>query len=211
VILSGVVCMHRITHTQSLWDFTDTVPMVRKLCGGIRERLALVMTNWTVTSPELGWWRGLQLKDKFKKDVDTSCFENTQRSAWEILDSLVSPNERRVQRANKKFVDQDRISLETITDVTLRESLEQARREFTKVMKELKLVDKTAGWIKIHQEDEYAPPQYRQDPIIVKQAREDAIKQLLEAETQLEAVVDQLRDFQEQMPAGEPSGTGAQA
>ncbi|KAF9440912.1 hypothetical protein P691DRAFT_816432 [Macrolepiota fuliginosa MF-IS2] len=99
--LSGILYMHRISDNRMARTSTKSLNMFRRLCGEENfKKVILTTTMWPDTSDREATSAALdregELKrtywlDMIKGGSRTLWFENTQKSAWRILDELIAP------------------------------------------------------------------------------------------------------------------------
>jgi len=109
--LGGVIYLHDISLSRMLGTTRKNLEVFQKLCGDDTFRSVILgTTNWGDVSKEVGDMRIQHLRDNYWRDMldhgsKVFKFEDSSKSAWTMVDSIVELNRSRseVLQIQRKF------------------------------------------------------------------------------------------------------------
>ncbi|KDR82091.1 hypothetical protein GALMADRAFT_276688 [Galerina marginata CBS 339.88] len=112
IFLSGIIYLHRISDNRMSGAHQVALRMFSELCGAIAApHVVLVTTMWDIETKEVGEMREQELAKYYwltmiQQGACTARFENTEESAWKIIDKLLAnPPERMVLQVQAELED----------------------------------------------------------------------------------------------------------
>ncbi|KAF5384433.1 hypothetical protein D9615_003461 [Tricholomella constricta] len=128
--LAGVIYLHEITQARMLGTARTNLDMFYKMCGkDAIKNVIIATTKWSDVPNEVGERREGQLQEehmKFMLELGSSMhrFDNTQRSARHIVNSILTKEAVDVIHIQRELVEIDNILAETDAGRTLRYTLQ---------------------------------------------------------------------------------------
>ncbi|KDR82101.1 hypothetical protein GALMADRAFT_135468 [Galerina marginata CBS 339.88] len=112
IFLSGIIYVHRISDNRMSGAHQVALRMVSELCGDkATPHVVLVSTMWDIETKEVAEIREQELAKYYwlnmiQQGASTARFENTEESAWKIIDKLLAnPAERMVLQVQAELED----------------------------------------------------------------------------------------------------------
>jgi hypothetical protein len=176
ITLSGVLYLHRISDNRMAGTPLSNWKVFKELCGEeCFQSILLATTMWDDVTEECGSRRQEQLKRKYWKSMiklgsRVVRFHNTYQSAWDIIGQLTAP--RKPLKIQKEMVDEQKPLSETSAGRVLYSWLSNFIARIRKFIESIGVRTSSVSGTSVSEE----------------QKRLDAIRQLKQAEGQLEAL-----------------------
>lgn len=151
VLLSGIIYLHRITDPRMTGSATKNLEIFKRLCGKEAfPQVALVTTRWDeATSDEEAKTQAQERETQLVRSPNywapiVQCNARVMRyfgnaeSAWRVVDSLISPNQRVPLAVQREMIDENLPLNETSVGKFVSEKYDELRRRYEQELREVK-------------------------------------------------------------------------